>query len=290
MCIRDRHRCGWSGRVEVVNSLTGELLDLPPELMRPGTEIRDILRAQVARGDFAAAPEAVPLATANLLRGAAEHPPYVRATPDGRMLEVRVRFLEDGRSVRTFTDVTARHAVLQAQETARLAAEAALRSRTEFLAIVSHELRTPLNAVIGLSEVLLLQDPRPDQAVDLRIVRESGLLLLGLVDDILDVSRLERGRVTLREAAFDPRETLGAMAGLVAPRALAKGLDFALELDPGLPRAALGDEDRLRQALLKLLDNAVKFTPAGRITFSAVALPEAGGGWRLAITLSLIHI
>jgi CheY-like chemotaxis protein len=196
--------------------------------------------------------------------------------------------------------------MLQAQEAARLAAEAALRSRTEFLAIVSHELRTPLNVVIGLSEVLLLHEPRPDQVTDLQMVRESGRQLLGLVDDILDVSRLERGRVTLREAAFDPREMLEAMAALIAPRALAKGLDFALELDPGLPRAALGDEDRLRQVLLKLLDNAVKFTPAGRITFGAVAVPEAGGPeagdsgagdsgaggsgaggrWRLAITIA----
>ncbi|TDH62215.1 response regulator [Dankookia rubra] len=281
------------GRVEVVNSLTGALLDLPPELTRPGTAIREILRFQQERGDFAAAPEALPLAGAGLVRGAAEHPPYVRATRDGRMLEVRVRFLEDGRSVRTFTDVTARHAVLQAQEAARLAAEAALRSRTEFLAIVSHELRTPLNAVIGLSDVLLLHEPRPDQVEDLRMVRESGRQLLGLVDDILDVSRLERGRVTLREVVFDPRETLRAMAWQVAPRARAKGLDFVLELDSGLPEAVLGDEDRLRQVLLKLLDNALKFTPSGRIALGAVAIAGsaetgagAAGGWQLAITIA----
>ncbi|WP_431271283.1 PAS-domain containing protein [Dankookia sp. P2] len=279
------------GRVEVTNSLTAVLLDLPPELIRPGTPIRDILRFQLERGDFATTLEAVALASIEPAPGGAEHPPYIRATADGRMLEVRSRFLEDGRSVRTFTDVTARHAMLQAQEAARLAAEAALRSRTEFLAIVSHELRTPLNAVIGLSDVLLLHQPRPDQVEDLRTVRRSGRQLLGLVDDILDVSRLERGRVTLREAAFDPHATLAAMAGQVAPRARAKGLEFVLELDPALPRAALGDEDRLRQVLLKLLDNAVKSTPSGRITLGAVAAPEppgaqAEGGWRLAITIA----
>ena len=274
------------GRIEVVNSLTHTLLDLPPDLLRPGAHTRDILQAQLDRGDFAAAPDMVSLATASLESGTAEHAPYVRATRDGRMVEVRVRFLGDGRSVRTFTDVTARHAMLQAQEAARLAAEAALRSRTEFLAIVSHELRTPLNAVIGLSDVLLLHQPRPDQVADLRMVREAGRQLLGLVDDILDVSRLERGRVILREEPFDLRETLAAMARLSAPRAAAKGLGFTLDLDPALPSQVLGDEDRLRQVLLKLLDNAVKFTAAGRIALGAVATAEDSGDWRLDITIA----
>lgn len=290
-----------AGRIEVVNSLTCSLLDLPPTLIRPGTDIRHIVQTQVARGDFAANPETWRLAATTLQRGMLEHPPYVRTTPQGRMLEVRVRFLPDGRSVRTVTDVTARQALLQAQETARLAAEAALRSRTEFLAIVSHELRTPLNAVIGLADLLLLHQPRPDQVPDLQTMRDSGQRLLGLVDDILDISRLERGRVTLRETRFDPHATLCAMAGLIAPRALAKGLDFALDVDADLPQAVLGDEERLRQVLLKLLDNAVKFTPAGRITFGAMARPaaaapgstgdeatgsEAGGGWRLTVTVA----
>ena len=95
------------GRVEVANSLTGALLDLPPELMRPGTEIRDILQAQLARGDFAATPEAVPLADRQPARAARRSTrPMSAPRCDGRMMEVRVRFLEDGRSVRTFTDVT----------------------------------------------------------------------------------------------------------------------------------------------------------------------------------------
>ena len=92
--------------------------------------------------------------------------------------------------------------------------------------------------------------------------------------------------MTLREAAFDPRETIGAMAGLIAPRAAAKGLEFALELDPALPAAALGDEERLRQALLKLLDNAVKFTPARPHHLRRRAARRDGGRLAAGITIT----
>ncbi|MFC7475832.1 PAS-domain containing protein [Dankookia sp. GCM10030260] len=277
---------GEDRRVQFINGVAVDLLGLPPALAQPGAEARDILQLQLDRGDLAGQPVLQDEAKAALQGPQPGLDRYERRLPDGRMMEVRSRSMPDGRTIRTYTDVTERHAALRAQETARLAAEAALRSRTEFLAIVSHELRTPLNAVIGLSEVLLLHRPRADQVADLETVRESGRQLLGLVDDILDVSRLERGRVVLREAAFAPPATLRAMAALIAPRAAAKGLAFALELDPALPAAALGDEERLRQVLFKLLDNAVKFTEAGSITLDATMVAAETEGWRLGICIT----
>ncbi|MFZ4406796.1 MAG: PAS-domain containing protein [Paracraurococcus sp.] len=277
---------GADRRIQFINGIATDLLELPADLARPGTHVRDILQWQIDRGDLDTQPELKAEAVAARGDPNEGRALYERALRDGRVIEVRSNRLPDGRTIRTYTDVTARRAALRAQETARLAAEAALRSRTEFLSIVSHELRTPLNAVIGLSDVLMLHKPRPDQVPDLQMIGESGRQLLGLVDDILDVTRLERGRVTLREDAFDPRETLAAMAALAAPRAAAKGLEFALELDARLPDAALGDQERLRQVLLKLLDNAVKFTEAGRITLAAAPEGETAEGWRLCITIT----
>ena len=262
-------------RLAFINHAAVALLDLPPELSQPGTPMPEILR----RGIGVAGEEepAIPAETT-----AGEPAPVTRRTRQGRILEIRVRDLPDGRTLHSFSDVTARQAALQA----RLAAESALRSRTEFLAIVSHELRTPLNAVIGLTEVLLVRDPRPDQVPDLQLVVEAGRQLLILVDDILDITRLERGRMVLREAVFDPCATLADMARPTAARARAKQLDFTLLLAPGLPQAALGDEERLRQVLHKLLDNAVKFTETGRITLEAAVLAEDAKGWRLGITVT----
>ncbi|TCZ64368.1 PAS-domain containing protein [Roseicella aquatilis] len=277
---------GADHRVQVVNRAATDLMGLTSEEARPGMPVEALIRRQIELGEID--PTSVPVRRTleSTTGGPGEGLSYERPTRDGRMVEVRTTFLPDGRFIRTFTDVTARHAALRSQEAARLAAEAAVRSRTEFLAVVSHELRTPLNAVIGLTDLLLAHGPRPDQVADLRMVNEAGRQLLGLVDDILDVARLERGRVTLREEGFDPRAMLGSLAGLVGPRAQAKGLAFTLQLDPSLPAAARGDQERLRQALLKLLDNAVKFTEAGSITLSARMLAADRSGWRLGISVA----
>ena len=273
-------------RIEIINSLAAELLDLPPALARPGTPGRDLLNFQLERGDFGATPRIEAAARDAIADGAVLDEPYERPTLDGRMLEIRGRRLADGRVIRTYTDISARHAALREQQAARAAAEAALRSRSEFLATVSHELRTPLHAVIGFAEVLLLQNPTPAQAASIREIELAGRALLALVEDLLDVARLERGRFTLRETAFDPAATLREAAAPAAARAAARGLGFRLELDPALPAEALGDADRLRQVLAKLLDNAVKFTSSGSIALTARVLAEDAAGWRLGLAVT----
>jgi|GEM_PF-4180722 len=266
---------GLDGRLVLMNSQAASLLDLPAELTRPGTFLPDIIRFQAARGDLDTAP------LPEHQRHDMEHginqgvPTYERRTSAGRILEVRTTGLADGRVIRTYTDVTERQLALGEQQAAREAAEAALRARTEFLSVVSHELRTPLNAVIGLSGVLLAQNPAPVQVDALRMIEAAGRQLLALVENILEATRLERGEATLQVAPFDPATLLREAAAPFAEAAARKGLGFVVAPDAALPPRLLGDAGRLRQVLRLLLGNAVKFTEAGGITLSARAA-EAG--------------
>jgi signal transduction histidine kinase len=202
------------------------------------------------------------------------------------VVAIRTAILPDLRVLRTFTDVSVQHAARAERDRARQAAEHAIRSRLEFIGVVSHELRTPLNAILGFTGLLLTQEPTPNQAHDLRLVEAAGQQLLAMVEDILDVAQIERGELILHEQRFDPRLTLRAAAGAVATRAEAKGLSFALVLEEGVPNAAVGDAARLRQVVLKLLDNAVKFTAEGTITLRAALLREDAAGWRLGIAVT----
>ncbi|WP_431268473.1 PAS-domain containing protein [Dankookia sp. P2] len=210
-------------RVVVLTRRALEMLDLPAELGRPGTDVQELYQLQVARGDLAQAPDIGGGTRMALAARPAVIPTYERTLRNGRVIEVRSTVLPDGRAVRTYTDVTERRAAAEAQEAARLAAEAHARSRTEFLAMVSHELRTPLNAVIGLSGLLLEQGLPEPQAQHLRLIREAGDHLLALVNDILDVTRLERGQLPLQEEPFDPRQTFGAAVQLMRRQARRRG-------------------------------------------------------------------
>ena len=149
------------------------------------------------------------------------------------------------------------------KETAR--AEEASRAKGEFLANMSHEIRTPLNAIIGMSE-LLENDPRsPDAREFLETIRSSGVTLLQLINDILDVSKIEAGQLKLESAPFDPRECMAACIATVAVAAKVRGLQTSVDVAPAVPAMVLGDALRLRQVVVNLLSNAVKFTEKGGI-------------------------
>jgi signal transduction histidine kinase len=158
-------------------------------------------------------------------------------------------------------------------ERKREAEEAERRARYEneaksvFLASMSHELRTPLNAVLGFAQ-LMRRDASlgAENREHLETILRSGEHLLGLINDVLSISKIEAGRVTLSTAVFDFGRLVQAVEEMTRVRATAKGVDFAVERAPGLPAAVLGDEGKLRQVLINLLGNAVKFTEAGRVT------------------------
>ncbi len=152
-------------------------------------------------------------------------------------------------------------------------AEQSSRAKTRFLATISHEMRTPLNGIVGISE--LLRDAAPDEAVRLRAdyVLRSAEQLHGVIGDLLDLSRLEFGRLALDPAPFDPAQALREIAALAAPQAAERGLVLDVSVDPAVPRQVSGDAARVKQVLHNLLSNALRFTPAGRIEATLAPSP-----------------
>ncbi len=176
----------------------------------------------------------------------------------------------------SFLDITERRDRERAERD-REAAEAASRAKSAFLANMSHELRTPLNAILGFAQ-LMRRDPSitPAQCDNLDIINRSGEHLLMLINDVLDMSKIEAGRTVLEPVSFDLHDMLDGIAEMIRFRADRKSLRFAVERDPDLPRHVKADEHKLRQTLLNLLSNAVKFTETGSAVLRATAEQAAG--------------
>jgi two-component system, sensor histidine kinase and response regulator len=162
---------------------------------------------------------------------------------------------------------------------AKASAESANRAKSEFLTTMSHEMRTPMNAILGMADLLSMSSLHDEQRGYVEIFQKAGANLLALINDILDLAKVESGRFELESIDFDLRALLEKMVEMMVSRAHDRGLQLTLEILPEVPSALVGDPNRLRQILLNLIGNALKFTERGSVTLRVETDPEGIAGW-----------
>jgi len=262
-----------SGRILYVNEYAARLIGYRPDELTELT-VADI-DPNYAGGNFA-------LRTLALReQGSATFETNERHR-DGRLIPLEVTFYYQpasgelpNRFICFITDLSLRRQTERMLRQAKDAAEAANLAKSSFLANMSHEIRTPMNAIIGLTHLLRRSQPMPQQAERLAKIETAGNHLLAIINDILDISKIEAGKLQLEHTNFSLNAVLDHVRSLISDQAQAKGL--AIEIDPdGVPIWLRGDPTRLRQALFNYTSNAIKFTERGSIALRALLLEENG--------------
>lgn len=185
-----------------------------------------------------------------------------------RLTVVPITFQDLNARLISFTDVTAQREYERRLREAKQSAEEAMRVKSDFLAMMSHEVRTPLNGILGMAELLRGTQLSPEQADYAETIGQSGASLLTVLNDVLDLSKMEAGQLVVEKVPFNTRELVATIATLMMQRAREKGLGITVAIDDAVPDVLVGDPSRIRQILLNFLSNAVKFTETGGVTIA----------------------
>lgn len=247
-------------RLVMVNSAYRHIYSEDEAISRPGSSFADIIRHCIRRGDYA---DAIGREEEFFAERMAQHrtasQSFEQRLTDGRVVRIEERALPDGGRVGLHVPVTDLHR-------ARQAAEQASQSKSTFLAHMGHEIRTPLAGILGMTELLIDRLDQPEHLSLARAVHQSGETLLTILNDLLDMSKIEAGKLDLETVAFDPVDLVRSVSALYELRADGKGLHYALEIVPEGQVQRMGDPHRIAQILHNLLSNALKFTQIGGIT------------------------
>lgn len=273
-------------RLVIANRRYGEILDLAEDLREPGTPFRDILRFAAEGGLVAKRPEDIDAwIEARLARHEDPQEAHIQRYSNGRWVRITERKTADGDTAVVYSDITELKERELGLEKAKAQAEAANEAKSSFLATMSHEIRTPLNGIVGMST--LLNETRLDaEQLDMsRTIAAAADTLLAIINDILDFSKVEAGAIELERIPVHLSETLDQSMAIVQPKAAEKQLDLRKEIATDVPQAVMGDPVRLRQILLNLLNNAVKFTETGSVAVQVERDRNPDGTDTLCITV-----
>ncbi|MEM9582067.1 MAG: ATP-binding protein [Pseudomonadota bacterium] len=258
-----------SNEVLFLNPAFRSILNVAEHEAYPGMSLAELRQVFLRRGDTS--PEE---AERNLKALREGKKVSFRMKSNGASVEVKAIKRPDGGMVLVHKDVTKLEAHTTMLEEAKQAAEQATQAKSNFLASMSHEIRTPMNGIIGVGDLLAGTDLTDEQAEYVDTINRSALALTSLIGDILDFSKIEAGHLALNNEAFNLIELLHDLKRMMHPMAQAKGVAFNLVIDTKLEPGAFGDKQRLRQVLINLLGNAVKFTSEGYVSLEVERAPN----------------
>ena len=259
--------CVWDAgqRLVLWNRRIADLLDIDIHTVTVGRTYAEYVTALARQGEYGPIPAEEIIARLSVAMRNQRSFRYERSRPDGRVIEVIASPMPGGGAVTTITDISPFRRSEEQLRQAKEQAETASRAKSAFLAMISHEIRTPMNGVLGMIGLLLDTRLSPEQRTYVQTARDSAEALLCILNDILDVSKMEAGKLALETNDFDLVGMVESTMDLLAARATAKGIALAAAVPAGVPVALRGDAGRLRQVLLNLAGNAVKFTEKGGV-------------------------